>query len=131
MAFYNRVLAQQVQKFTDLFGKVQPLDVVIYGGASRITATTTTSVAVLGAPPAGFVYRLQRVAYTVGAGAFGGLFGASSSFPYSVLNSATPPLGADNCMGQLASEGLTLIAGGGVSISLAVTYDLVTTPSIS
>jgi hypothetical protein len=127
MTFYNRNLAQQVQKFTDLFGKVQPLDVVQYGGASKVSAAVNNStVTLLGAPPAGFVYRVHRFTTTTLATA--NLLGLSSGAPYGYAL-APPGAAVDNCFGQLAPEGLRAFSA--VATTCWLFYDLVVTPNIS
>lgn len=125
MAFYNRYLAQPVQKFVDLFGKVQPLDIVEYGGGSRATASVNVStVAILAAPPAGSVYRLHR--FMTADASSGNLLGTTSTQPYGFATAGVP---VDNLEGQLAAEGLSAFANRAVVCILY--YDLVTTPSIS
>lgn len=127
MSFYNRLLAQAVEKFVDLQGKVEPLDVVMYGGlnhASSVFAGGGAAV-LLPAPAAGFVYRLQRIIVTAGVGF---LTGTTSGVIYAIAQNQTT-VAPDNCMGQLVNEGIT--ANATAALTLYMTYDLITTPSIS
>lgn len=133
MGFYNRLLVQPVAKFVDLLGKVEPLDVVSYGGALKVTATKAAAgtVAVLPTPATGFAYRLHRGAYSLGTGATAmELLGHTAGFIYSVYETSGGFADPDNFNGQIVTEALDVlfVAGGG---TFYLTYDVITTPSIT
>lgn len=120
----------QVATWLNSAGETEPLGVALYGGTSRVTASGT-NVAILGAPPTGFGYRLHRVVWTFSAAnnnAF--LNGTSSAFSYAlwVAPAANSSAQGENLMGQIAGEGLTLVATAVVTVFL--TYDLVRAPTI-
>lgn len=122
--FYNRQLALMVQKYVDLIGSVEPLDVVMYGGQNTVKATTAGagSIAILGAPPVGFRWRLHRF---VSSTANGYLTGTTSGFTFAASLGGVP----DNLMGQLVNEGLTMVTS--AALSGYLTYDQVIQPTIS
>lgn len=109
----------------------QPISNFPVGGLQKVSATRASAgtAVLLGAPPAGMAYRLHRIVWNVGTGVFGVVIGHTSAFEYSVLNSAVPPLGADNMDGQLVIEALDFTMGGGAG-TVYCTYDLVSVPTI-
>lgn len=137
MSFYNRLLAQAVEKFVDLQGKVEPLDVVAYGGANIINATIANgaNTQILPAPAAGFSYRLHRFASVDipnpnTAGAIALRDNVTGSTWLSMLNCFKGSEGLD---GQLVSTGVSVLNGltSPATARCTLTYDIVTTPKIS
>jgi hypothetical protein len=110
-------------------GSLVPLDVVAYGGASRVVALVTpTGGAFLGAPSAGYVWILRRVIASW-TGATAGeliLYGTSGAY-YSLLTTS----GIDNCEGLICPEALSAIASGSsVDITTTLFYDQVLIPAM-
>jgi hypothetical protein len=129
MAFYNRLMAQPVQKFIDLLGKVEPLDVVNYGGASAVTATVPAnsgSVVLLGATSAGFAYRMHMFTAIAPAGAIL-LYNAAGPTYYAALSAQVPSLYLG---GQLTALAVSAFNSTAAALQVTLTYDLIITPSI-
>lgn len=124
--FYNRPLAQPVQKFLNLLGQVEPLDVVAYGGAFKVTQSAAGNVTVLPAPSAGFAYRLHR--FTTQNGADTSLvLGATSGVLYAAVGIGGNPV--DRCDGQLCTEALNIDNNSGAVLA-CLFYDIMLTPLI-
>lgn len=93
------------------------------GGAKRasVILASAGTASILGAPPAGFQYRLQRLTSSNGA-VNSALFGVTSGAVYGSAGPA-PAAASDNLDGLLASEALEVVTGGGVTAYLF--YDLI------
>jgi hypothetical protein len=129
VSFYNRRASLSVTNPLNFSGQTQPLDVVEYGGQFQASHTFAGagSAVLLGAPPGGSEsYRLHRFIEGSGAGGVTAvLTGTTSGFLYAISVAAS----VDNCMGQLVGEGLTVTVTAAMTVYL--TYDVVTTPSIA
>ncbi len=126
MAFYDRLIAQAVQKYIDIQGNVEPLDVVPYGGAFSVTATVVNggSVQLLPAPSAGFTYRLHSFAvFPIGPALLG-----TATILFSCLTATVP---SQQLGGQLTRGAVVYTNEGAGTAQAYLTYDFVLTPTIN
>lgn len=124
MGFYNKATVQPVSSWVDPVGGAVVLPVAGRGGLAQARASVPASgsALLLPVPPAGSMYRLQRL---ISNGPAIILQGTTSGFLYSNGGLAAP----DNLDGLLAQEGLTAFnqsASGAVEAYLA--YDNVVNP---
>jgi hypothetical protein len=100
------------------------------GGTKQAQATTVTagtSVALLGAPPAGFEYSIHRMTHSFPAGVTSAaVIGFPSGFVYSEANNNF----SDQANGLLCSEVLVYESFGAGGAHLSMAYDLVISQSI-
>lgn len=137
MSFYNRLAAVVVQKFVDFQGKVEPLDVVSYGGSSSISASIISggTTTVLPAPSAGFAYALHSWGANLGQGlaANGGAGIVETAGTIDATgHSATNTIAGfgRQLNGQLATSAVSITNITGVTMTFFLRYDLIVAPAI-
>jgi hypothetical protein len=122
MTFYDRLLAQAVQRYVDGSGVLHPLDVVELGGSTPINLTVASAgnVQIIAAPTAGSVWRLHRfVCYDI-IGSAGGIALLNGSTFMSALSGTAF---VDNLEGQLCGTALSVFNSTSASMRVTLTAD--------
>jgi hypothetical protein len=136
VAFYNRLLAQPVQKFIDLLGKVEPIDVVSYGGLQAAAGGifTGSNTVLLPAPSAGFAYRLHSWGMALSALAANGAAAINDGAQQVDATGHTSTNGLAGfgrpLFGHLSESAVSVSNFTGVTATFLVRYDLVIAPLI-